>query len=345
MVKRFGSGMVAALGIGAVILVSPGGARAQVFERDTKITGPRGNSVERKIESVRTPGGLERDVTITRPNGTFQRDLRISRPPTIGGFGGGGFVPPPFRPGPWARPPVIINNGGGGLGGLADFGIGAALGTGAGMLLGSALSRPAVVAPPMVVAQPAPIVVAQPAPMVVAPGAVQPGGAMINQAPPVVYQHPPQVTVAYDPVLDAANRLKSNHSNSRRDGCVTLGRIGDPRAVPALVDRLKNDPVKDVRVAAAAALGEIGDPQGAVVLERATIYEKNSAVRDAAVAALARARMPREVITPTPASGPAPTPTNAPPTRTNHTPQFESIERVPPPPAPPTPEPGYRPSN
>jgi hypothetical protein len=328
MARWWDSGLVLALGLGAVQGFCPEPARAQVFERDTKITGPRGKSVERKIESVRTPGGLERDVTITRPNGTFSRDMKVTRPPVMPG---GGFATPPFRPGPWGRPVIINNGGGGGLTGLADFGIGAAIGTGAGMLLGSALSRPAPPPPPAVI-------VAQPAPLVVAP-AVVPGAAVsATPAPPVVYQTPPQVTVAYDPVLDAANRLKSPHANSRRDGCLTLGRLGDPRAVPALVDRLKNDSVKDVRIAAASALGEIGDPQGAVVLERATIYEKNQAVRDAAAAALGRARMPREVVAP-PVSAPS-----VPAARAIQRPQYEQIERVPPPPSPPSPEPGFRPN-
>jgi hypothetical protein len=219
---------------------------------------------------------------------------------------------------------VIINNGGG-LSGLADFGIGAALGTGAGMLLGSALSRPVVAPAPAVV-------VAPPQPVLVAP----PGGVVVNPGQPLIAQPPPQVTVAYDPLIDAASRLKSNHANSRRDGCVTLGRLGDPRAVPTLIDRLKNDSAKEVRIAAATALGEIGDPQGAVVLERATVYEKNQAVRDACVAALARARMPREVM-------PTPTPTNGPSTRTSQTPSIEALEHVPPPPAPPVAEPGLRP--
>lgn len=319
MAIGFTRGRLIALGLSGWCVIGPGSALGQVIERDTKITGPRGNSVERKIESVRTPGGLDREVKITRPNGTFQRDVHIARPQ---GFVGGGFGPPQFRPGPWARP-VIINNGGG-LSGLADFGIGAALGTGAGMLLGSALSRPAL---------PPPVIVAQPGPVYVAP----PGAVLVNPVPPAVVQPPPQVTVAYDPLIDAASRLRSNHANSRRDGCVTLGRLGDPRAVPTLIDRLKNDSARDVRIAAATALGEIGDPQAAVVLERATVYEKNQAVRDACVAALARARMPREVISP------ASTPTNGPSTRISQTPSIEALEHVPPPPAPPVPEPGLRP--
>ena len=88
---------------------------------------------------------------------------------------------------------------------------------------------------------------------------------------------PPQPPPAFDAFADAMGRLKSFHARSRRDGALTLGRIGDPRAVPALNERLEHDFDKDVRVAAAWALGEIGDERGAVALERAVISDEASA--------------------------------------------------------------------
>jgi HEAT repeat protein len=146
--------------------------------------------------------------------------------------------------------------------------------------------------------------------------------------------------VVVDPVADAMARLQSHHGNSRRDGAVTLGRLRDPRAIPALVDRLKNDKDKEVRVASATALGEIGDPSAASYLERATVYDKKKEVRDAASAALSR--MPRTlppgnppVESSAPAMiAPAPAPTSVP--------AIEPQENVPPPPMPDPPAPGFR---
>lgn len=47
----------------------------------------------------------------------------------------------------------------------------------------------------------------------------------------------------------------------QRNACICLGNIKDPRAVPALADRLEHDPTPYVRASAAWALGQIGtDP-------------------------------------------------------------------------------------
>jgi hypothetical protein len=89
-----------------------------------------------------------------------------------------------------------------------------------------------------------------------------------------------------DPVAIAAERLQSHHAGSRREGAQTLGRLGDPRAIPALVNTLKHDSSKDVKIAAARALGLIGGHEAEVVLERCLIYEKKQEVRDAAAVAL-----------------------------------------------------------
>ena len=102
----------------------------------------------------------------------------------------------------------------------------------------------------------------------------------------------PQPPPAFDPFADAIGRLKSFHGSSRRDGALTLGRIGDPRAVPALNERLEHDFDKEVRVAAAWAIGEIADEGGAVALERAAIHDKRHEVRDAATIALKKLPKP-----------------------------------------------------
>ena len=40
---------------------------AQVVERDTKITGPRGRSINRQVDIERGPGTFQRQVQIQRP--------------------------------------------------------------------------------------------------------------------------------------------------------------------------------------------------------------------------------------------------------------------------------------
>ena len=261
MRRWIGAGMV--LGLGLAATAAP--ARAQVSERDTTITGPRGRSIERSVRTERGPGFVERDVQIHRPGGTFQRDVRIARPGGFAapgsGFRGGGFVPGGFGPRIIERN-VFVNPG---LPLLGALGIGAGS-FGLGMLTGSALS-----APPPIYGYPAP-----------------PPVVVVNQPQPYSGAAPPPATIVVDPVASTLPRLQSLHSHSRRDGCYTLGRLRDPRAVPALVDRLKNDYEKEVRIAAATALGEIGDPRAIAVLEGATVYDKRQEVRAAATAALSR---------------------------------------------------------
>ncbi len=53
----------------------------------------------------------------------------------------------------------------------------------------------------------------------------------------------------------------------RRNACVALGNIGDPRAVPALLKAL-HDPSAVVRAHAAWALGRIADPRGLDILRK-----------------------------------------------------------------------------
>ena len=298
--------LVVALGLGVGIgVLAPVGALGQVTrERDVTITGPRGRTIQRDFTSTRTPGGLERSTTITRPGGTFQRNVEISRPaPAFGP------MRPGFGPGPrnvFVERPVIVGGGGGGIGPAASFGIGALAGTAGGLLIGSALAPRPV--PPPVYVTPAPVV-------------VQGAPAVVGQ--PVVAQ-----PVVVDMVPQEIARLSSVFPGTRREAAGILGRMRDSRAIPALVERLKNDNDKSVRITAAHALADIGDPSAAIYLERSSIYDHKQEVRNAALAALAR--MPRIVPAPaqaqasTPVAGLSPSASPAPPPTPN----------VPPPPTP-----------
>jgi len=337
--RRWRAGAVLALGVvgGTGLAGRPARAQEVVRDRDVTITGPRGRSIERITESVRGPGFAERDITIRRPGGTFQSETILRRGGGPGFRPGPGFGPGPrFYGGPRFGPPVIVNNGVGLGNGLLDLGIGAAAGAGIGYLVGAA-TRPV---PPPVLVQP--VVPVVPALGYVIPPPVVEYVAPQRYLPPVV---PPQ-RVVVDPVADAMGRLSSHHNHSRRDGAITLGRLGDPRAVPALSERLKNDNAAEVRVASATALGAIGDPRAALILERATVYDKRQDVRDAAAAALARmpanvdpAAVPVPGPQPQALSGPTATPggfANDPAATTTAPPEVDPIEQPPPPPVPAT---------
>jgi len=224
-------------------------SQAQTVERETKVTGPRGRTIDRRVDIERGPGTYQRQLQIQRPGGTLERSTSIQRG-WGGGYSGGGFG---YRPGPIFVGPRSVSSWG--------FGIVAA----------PMLTIPFWGAPP-------------PPPVMVAPGMaggiVQPGGTPV--APQAATAQPSPL----DPVALAAQRLQSHHASSRRDGARELGRLGDPRAIPPLVYALKNDSSKDVKMAAATALGEIGGSEAEVVLERCIIYEKKQEVRDAAAAAL-----------------------------------------------------------
>jgi hypothetical protein len=231
-------------------------AQTVVREREATITGPRGRSIDRRLEVERGPGGYERRLQIQRPGATLERDFRI-QPGPRGSFAAGGWGPRPMvvernifvgpRPGPsWSF----------------------------GFMAAPILTFPFWQSPP-----PPPVVVAPP-PVVAAP----PGNGAAA-APGTAAQPSP-----LDPVALEAQRLQSHHASSRRDAAVALGRLGDPRAVPALVHVLKYDSSKDVKIASATALGQLGGSEAEVVLERCIIYEKKQEVRDAAATALQHLR-------------------------------------------------------
>lgn len=251
---------------GWLIVFTSASATAQTFERDVTITGPRGRTIERKTEIHRGPGGVERDIQIRRPSGTYSRQVEVRRAP--------GFVPhgPVYGPRyiPFGPPPPRPGLGPGALVGL---GVGMAALPAIGFAAGMA-SRPTVVVAP--------------APVVAAPVAAAP---VVVAGPTVVAAPASPVSVdATDPVNLSAQKLSSYYYGSRRDGAIELGRLGDPRGVPALIHILKYDNFKEVRIAAAQALGKIGGPQAATALERCIVYEKRQPVRDAASAALAHLR-------------------------------------------------------
>src|SRR3954469_11918805 len=142
------TGMVLALGL--ALQAVPSWGQVVERERDVRVTGPHGRSIERSIKSERAPGMIDRQVTIQRPGGTFHSNSVIERAPAMmhhGGAVGRGFVPPPpGRFGGWGPRPVIgreviINNGGGAGSWLAPLAIGGGL-FGLGMFAGSALSSP-----------------------------------------------------------------------------------------------------------------------------------------------------------------------------------------------------------
>ncbi len=256
-------------------------ASGQVVERDTKLTGPKGRTIERSIRTERGPGFVDRQVEIKRPGGTLIRDTRIQQP--------GGFGPRPgFPQGPPRRQVVE-----------RDFVVERDV----------VVERPALIAPfvaPFLsfsFGSPPPPPPPPPPAVVYVPEPVYVEGPPIVAMPPMVIaapaygQAPPAPVVSEPPispqVADAMGRLASFHHQSRRDGALTLGHLGDTHAVGPLTDRLDHDLDREVRVASAWALGEIADPRAAVALERAALYDKRQEVRDAANTAYRK--LPRPV--------------------------------------------------
>ncbi|HEV3122152.1 MAG TPA: HEAT repeat domain-containing protein [Isosphaeraceae bacterium] len=305
---RIASGMV--LWVGALALGTTALGQDVVRERDTTITGPRGRTIQRDVRSERGPGYIDRRVQIQRPGGTLTREVQVRGGGP--GFVGGGYVPGPSRT--FVERDVIINR-------PAYWGPTFAVGTPFAFGLGLPFFNFnfGAVAPPPVYVPPAPVIIAQ---------------------PPVVVP-PPQVVVP-DAFSDAIGRLRSLHEHSRRDGALTLGRMRDPRAVPALLDRLKNDTSREVRTAAAWSLGEIGDPRAGVGLQRAALFDWRQEVRDAASRAYARLPQPGQE----PAMAPPGQPTGAvgPPPTIAVRPSTSSSDVPPPPPEPVPPAPPTQPS-
>jgi HEAT repeat protein len=67
----------------------------------------------------------------------------------------------------------------------------------------------------------------------------------------------------------------------RSQVALTLGDIGGPELVPALLGTLKNDPEPGVRMRAVLSLGRIRGPTALEGLRAALAIEKDAMVRDA----------------------------------------------------------------
>jgi HEAT repeat protein len=79
------------------------------------------------------------------------------------------------------------------------------------------------------------------------------------------------------------DQLQAEEIETHKAAIVALGRIGDPKAVPALVEALTED--KELVIVAADALGKIGDRRAFEAL-LGLIGHKDAAVRQAAIAAI-----------------------------------------------------------
>lgn len=68
----------------------------------------------------------------------------------------------------------------------------------------------------------------------------------------------------------------------RGEICETLGRFGDARAIPALIEALEASEGSEVRTRAALALGRIGQPHAIPALRRAALKDPHPGVREQA---------------------------------------------------------------
>jgi hypothetical protein len=259
---------------GFLASVAPTLVHAQGFERDTKITGPRGNSITRSITGQRVGPFVDRSVTVTGPRGnSITRNTEVFAP--RGGFGPRGFV---------GGPAVVV-------GGAPVIGVGLGVVPGVNMFFGGG-GGGGLGGPPGPGGQ-APLTYYNPPipyPASTAAHQAAASGTPLPTPPPP----PPPGTHVVDPVAENIGKLTSFHGNVRREGSITLGKYGDARGVPSLIDRLQHDNDKEVRMAAAWALAEIGDPRAMVPLETARQFDKRAEVRS--VAEKSVARLPRESV-------------------------------------------------
>jgi len=94
------------------------------------------------------------------------------------------------------------------------------------------------------------------------------------------------------PVL--LDRLKKPTPEGRKEEIYTLGELRDPRAVPALLAFCTDDASEEIVAAACSALGEIGDPRAIDQLTQ-LFGSPNSGKRHAAASALMEIKDPRVV--------------------------------------------------
>src|SRR5262249_5589640 len=193
------------------------------------VESARGQTLERDM-TITGPRGrsVERQVEVQRRPGSIDRQVTIKRP-------GGTFERQvqlqrspvarvargpvgPWPRGPWLPRPVVVGPA------VPAFGLGLLAAPSFNFAFGGGGVAPI-----------------PPGPAVMAPGVPAAG------VPP-----PP------DHVAVESQRLQSFYPSARKEAAYALGRLGDPRAVPGLINALKHDLFHDVRVAAALALGEIG---------------------------------------------------------------------------------------
>ena len=217
---KTGRYLFAIFGYAWVLGVPSGPVLGQDVERDTTITGPRGRTIQRQVDIQRGPGTIDRSVEIKRPGGTFERQTVIQRSPVMGRrpLPGGWGRPPWVGPRPLAivQPAPAV-----GFGLVAapfmNFSFGGG-GGGGGMGFGGGGGGGG--------------------------GGMGGGGGGGMGGPGAGAPAPPPP----DQVALMCQRLQSFYSGSRKEAAYTLGRLGDPRAVPSLVHVLKYDNFKDVRV-------------------------------------------------------------------------------------------------
>ena len=352
-----GTMTVVGLGLGAAVPE----AEAQGISASRRVQGPGGRAVERRVESYRAPGVAGRSVTITRPGGVYRRDLQAARAPgsldrsaSISRPGGaevrrelsavrGEAIPPGGRIGaprgygygfePGFRPRPVGPRWGVGFGPAISLAAPAFY-----FSFNSPPPPPPVFVEERVIVEPFPVVI--PPPVVVEEEYIEFEPEPPPPPPTVVVREPRRYrpeTIVVDPVANALDRLGSDHDNSRRDGALTLGRLGDARAVPALVDLLRYDEAHEVREAAAHALGAIGDPRALRQLAGSANADRRRNVRAAAASGYRRIESLPPVVVTTPIledrSGSIPSdldPLDPPPLPDDLIPEAEAI------PAPPT---------
>jgi HEAT repeat protein len=106
-----------------------------------------------------------------------------------------------------------------------------------------------------------------------------------------VSEPPEQVTEQLIPLL------QHPQADSRRTAALSLGKIGDPQSISALVSAL-SDPDEEVREWSAWALGMMSDslPEHALVALVQRLTDPSELVKQAAVLALGRTTAPEEVM-------------------------------------------------
>jgi hypothetical protein len=83
--------------------------------------------------------------------------------------------------------------------------------------------------------------------------------------------------------------LREGSSRVRQSAAAALGKIGDPSALPDLLEVAQSDADTSLQMDAITALGELGDPRAEPVLLKLLVEHHDSRIRYCAAGALARA--------------------------------------------------------